>query len=266
MAVPADPPCDSRSRTAAAQLRDLIATARIDLILAERTVASRVLTSPELVPQLRALPWVTVDGDPGGNLTVQPESGPEPEDIAVLYPIGGSCASDGVLISHGDLLCDLAESATLELHNARSVSVSWLPATHRTGLVDGILQPVFSGSPGWLMSPEAFLERPFRWLHAISTLHATHSTAPGFAFDLCVRRVSGLERAGLDLTSWRTASSGRTPIPASTMDAFERAFGPAGFRPTAFRPALQQPAPSALQAKPRKVKASCGRSDRTTRW
>jgi acyl-CoA synthetase (AMP-forming)/AMP-acid ligase II len=118
------------------------------------------------------------------------------------------------------------------------------------GLVEGILQPAFNGYPAWLMSPRAFVERPRRWLHAISTLRATHSGAPGFGFDLCVRRVSGSDRAGLDLSSWRVAFSGGTRLSHATIDAFARAFRPAGFEGSAFRPfvfsELPRPALSCL--------------------
>jgi acyl-CoA synthetase (AMP-forming)/AMP-acid ligase II len=86
------------------------------------------------------------------------------------------------------------------------------------------------------MAPAAFLQRPARWLQAISRLGATHSGGPNFAYDLCVRRVSDEDRAGLDLSSWRLAYNGSEPVRRSTMEHFVRAFGSCGFRWTAFRP------------------------------
>jgi len=141
------------------------------------------------------------------------------------------------MVTHDNLLHNLGDAARLGRHDARSVSVSWLPVNHDMGLLQGVLQPAFSGFPAWLMPPMAFLQRPVRWLHAISTLRATHSGGPNFAFDLCARRVSEADRAALDLSSWRVAFSGSEPVRAATIDAFERTFSPAGFRRTAFRPA-----------------------------
>ena len=36
------------------------------------------------------------------------------------------------------------------------------------GLIGGILQPLYVGRPNILMSPMAFLQKPLRWLQAIS--------------------------------------------------------------------------------------------------
>jgi acyl-CoA synthetase (AMP-forming)/AMP-acid ligase II len=105
------------------------------------------------------------------------------------------------------------------------------------GLIQGILQPAYSGFPAWLMSPVAFLQRPLRWLVALSTLGATHSGGPNFAYDLCVRRTSDADRQTLDLSSWRVAFSGSEPVRAATIDAFVRSFESRGFRRQAFRPA-----------------------------
>ena len=71
------------------------------------------------------------------------------------------------------------------------MSVSWLPVVHDMGLIDGVLQPVYSGCPAYLMSPTAFLQRPVRWLRAISRYRATRSGAPNFAYDRAHSRFPG---------------------------------------------------------------------------
>ena len=67
--------------------------------------------------------------------------------------------------------------------------VSWLPLYHDMGLIGGLLQPVFVGYPCVLMSPRHFLERPVRWLEAISRYRGTISGGPDFAYRLCSERV-----------------------------------------------------------------------------
>jgi acyl-CoA synthetase (AMP-forming)/AMP-acid ligase II len=141
------------------------------------------------------------------------------------------------MVTHANLLDNLADSARLGLHDAQSVSVSWLPVNHDMGLIQGVLQPAFGGFPGWLMSPVAFLQRPVRWLRALSSLRATHSGGPNFAYDLCVRRSSDADREALDLSPWRVAFSGSEPVRQATIDAFVRTFSSCGFRRHAFRPA-----------------------------
>ena len=49
------------------------------------------------------------------------------------------------------------------------------------GLIGGILQPIFAGFPVTLMPPAAFLQRPLRWLKAVSDWRATTSGGPDFA-------------------------------------------------------------------------------------
>jgi acyl-CoA synthetase (AMP-forming)/AMP-acid ligase II len=86
------------------------------------------------------------------------------------------------------------------------------------------------------MSPVSFLQRPGRWLEAISRYKATISGAPNFAYDLCVRKIGPQERAQLDLSSWRVAFNGAEPIFHETMKRFAAAFADCGFRPESFCP------------------------------
>ena len=112
----------------------------------------------------------------------------------------------------------------------------WLPPYHDMGLIGGILQPVFAGFPCVLMAPAAFLQRPRRWLEAISKYRATVSGGPNFAFDLCVRKIAPADRETLDLSSWEVAFNGAEPVRPDTMDRFSEAFAGCGFRRRAFHP------------------------------
>ena len=118
-----------------------------------------------------------------------------------------------------------------------SVTVTWLPNFHDYGLVEGLLEPLYNGSPCLVMSPFTFLKRPESWLRAITCHRATHSQAPNFAYDLCVRRIPQNRREGLDLSSWCAAGSGSEMINPKVLDAFHLAFAPYGFRRTALCPA-----------------------------
>ncbi|HKR23229.1 MAG TPA: condensation domain-containing protein, partial [Pyrinomonadaceae bacterium] len=117
------------------------------------------------------------------------------------------------------------------------MSLSWLPHFHDMGLVDGIIQPLYSGFTGLLMSPAAFLQNPARWLQAITHYRVTHSGGPNFAYDLCVRRIDEAQRASLDLSSWSVAYNGAEPVRYETLERFVAAFAPYGFRRQAFYPA-----------------------------
>ena len=118
----------------------------------------------------------------------------------------------------------------------RDVSIGWLPLFHDMGLVGHVLEPVYADVPTVLMSPTAFLQKPSRWLRAISRYKATVSGGPDFAYDLCVRKIPAEERSTLDLRSWRVAFNGAEPIRSATLQAFSTAFASCGFRNKAFLP------------------------------
>jgi amino acid adenylation domain-containing protein len=96
------------------------------------------------------------------------------------------------------------------------------------GLIGGLLQPIHRGIPAVLMTPRFFIERPVRWLEAITRHRATVSGAPDFAYRLCVERVRDAQMEGLDLSSWRIAFSGAEPVRYDTAQAFMERFAPVG--------------------------------------
>ncbi|ACB50376.1 AMP-dependent synthetase and ligase/probable acyl-CoA synthase [Crocosphaera subtropica ATCC 51142] len=104
------------------------------------------------------------------------------------------------------------------------------------GLIDGILEPIYSGILGILMPPIAFLGRPINWLKAISNYGVTHSGGPNFAYDLCVNKISLEQRKKLDLSRWKTAYNGAEPIRAKTLEQFTEAFEISGFQAKYFYP------------------------------
>ncbi|HAV77683.1 MAG TPA: beta-ketoacyl synthase, partial [Anaerolineae bacterium] len=112
----------------------------------------------------------------------------------------------------------------------------WLPSYHDMGLIGGILEPMYINGPSTLMSPVSFLQRPFRWLEAISRYKATTSGAPNFAYDLCVEKISPEQMETLDLSSWTLAFCGAEPIRPETLERFARTFAGCGFRKDAFYP------------------------------
>ncbi|HEY0083939.1 MAG TPA: AMP-binding protein [Pyrinomonadaceae bacterium] len=150
------------------------------------------------------------------------------------YTSGSTSAPKGVMVSHANIVYNSAYIDEGFEHTTESVSLTWLPHFHDMGLIYGILQPLYKGFHGFIMSPASFVQRPARWLEAITRYQVTHSGGPNFAYDLCVRKIAPAERAALDLSSWRVAFNGAEPIRAETLDQFDAAFAPQGFRRAAF--------------------------------
>ena len=237
IAIPTYPPTGARADRTSARVRGMIADAGVSLAISSGSIHARMATLQSMIPELTGVPWLDIDQVDDNAAEEWRDPHIASSALALLQYTSGSTATPrGVMVSHGNLLHNLALSGRLGLYESGSVSVSWLPVNHDMGLINGVLQGVFSGCPTIQMAPAAFLQRPARWLQAISRFGATHSGGPNFAYDLCVRRVSDEDREGLDLSSWRLAYNGSEPVRRSTMEHFMRAFGPCGFRWTAFRP------------------------------
>ena len=140
------------------------------------------------------------------------------------------------MVSHGNLLENSAHIAQAFEISPDDVSVTWLPVFHDMGLTNGIIQPMYGGRQCILMPPQSFLQRPVRWLQAVSNYKATISGGPNFAYEMCARKITPEQRSGLDLSSWKLAYNGAEPVRAETLKRFAAAFAPCGFRPNFFYP------------------------------
>jgi len=156
--------------------------------------------------------------------------------VCLQYSSGSTGTPKGVMLTHGNLLHNSRDIYAACEHDAQSVAVSWLPHFHDMGLIAGLLQPLYGGFPGILLSTVAFAQRPVRWLNAISRYKATASGGPNSAYQLCAQKVTAEQEAALDLSSWRVAYNGAEPISGNTLDQFASRFGKRGFRREAFLP------------------------------
>lgn len=157
--------------------------------------------------------------------------------LAMLQYTSGSTGNPkGVMITHRNLLHNSALIAHKFEHTPTSRVVSWLPFYHDMGLIGGILQPLYCGFLGILMSPVLFLQKPLRWLQAISYYRATTSGAPNFAYEMCWQKITSKQKQNLDLSSWELAFTGAEMIRAQTLERFAQAFAECGFRREAFYP------------------------------
>ncbi|MDQ3186798.1 MAG: condensation domain-containing protein, partial [Pseudomonadota bacterium] len=227
IAVPAFPPESIRERHLA-RLFAIAADARACCILTKSEILPLIVSAA--AEQFAQAKLIAVDAVKPDKASVWRPYISRDDDIAFLqYTSGSTSTPKGVMISHGNLMVNARAFEEGMSINADDIFVSWLPLYHDMGLIGGLLQPIHRGIPAVLMTPRFFIERPVRWLEAISRHRATVSGAPNFAFRLCVERVRNVQSQELDLSSWRVAFSGAEPVRHDTMNAFIERFAPTGF-------------------------------------
>ncbi len=164
---------------------------------------------------------------------------PDAKRLAFLqYTSGSTSTPKGVMVNHGNLAHNLSLIQSAFGHDRHSVIVCWLPLFHDLGLIGNILQTLYVGGTCYLMTPVAFLQRPFNWLRAISHFRAHSSMAPNFAYERLATQITPEEKSCLDLSVWQLALNGSETIRHDTVRKFEAAFAECGFRAEATFPAF----------------------------
>jgi acyl-CoA synthetase (AMP-forming)/AMP-acid ligase II len=167
----------------------------------------------------------------------------QPDDICFLqYTSGSTSAPRGVMVTHANLLYQLSllltrwEQSYPPSGELGVVGISWLPMYHDLGLIGGILAPFYAGKRLVMMSPLAFIQRPIRWLKAISRYRPIVTGGPNFSFDLCVSKFRKEDAEGLDLSSLKIVMNGAEPVRAETLERFNETFAPYGWDKSAWIP------------------------------
>ena len=221
-------------------------TERLDAVLgdAEPTVVLTTTSAAGSVGDfLRTLPrhrrprMIAIDALPdsvGAAFTPTPL---DTDAIAYLqYTSGSTRTPAGVEITHRAACTNVVQMILSVGLDWNIRSVSWLPLFHDMGLLM-IMFPALCGGHITLMSPVAFVRRPYRWIRELGASDApTFAAAPNFAFQLAAQR--GLPPAGetLDLSNVAGLINGSEPVSIAAVDQFTAAFAPYGLKATAIKP------------------------------
>ncbi|MFC6091773.1 fatty acyl-AMP ligase [Saccharothrix lopnurensis] len=223
VAVPAPLPLSGASRVD-----------RVDRLLAD-SGARLVLTDEAHVAALSDLSARAFDATESPDPWEPPEV--DAHAVAYLqYTSGSTSRPRGVEITHGSLTHNLGMFRGISGDVPVRRIGGWLPHHHDMGLVGLQLQALDAGADLVLLSPEAVVARPIRWLRAISDHRVDWTVAPDFGYAWATRRIGDAELDGLDLSCLTMAVSGAEPVRIATLEAFADRFAPVGFRRTALNP------------------------------
>lgn len=161
-----------------------------------------------------------------------------PKEVAYIqYTSGSTHFPRGVMMRSDAALANLAGIAKYGLDVAPDDRCfSWLPFYHDMGLVGHMMTSLVNQASIDFLDTKKFAMRPCLWLKIMSQNKATISFSPPFGYDLCTRRLNGVEAGQYDLSRWRVAGVGAEMIRSSVLEKFAKALQPAGFRKEAFLP------------------------------
>lgn len=236
IAVTDNPPVSTQ---AIPKLQTRLESSQCRAILSTETLIQQIQTQFSVETRHGAsLRWVATDTLFSQNLATQwKEPQINGDTIAFLqYTSGSTGTPKGVMVTHQNVIHNSDIIYNAFGHNPNSRGLIWLPLFHDMGLIGGVIQPLYGGFPVTLMSPISLVQKPFRWLEAISQYQATTSGGPNFAYDLVCRTATPEKLEKLDLSSWDIAFSGAEPVRLETLKRFAEIFGPSGFKPEAFYP------------------------------
>ena len=221
----------------AERLHAVLADAQPSVVLTTSSAAEAVRDFLRVLPRDRRPRMIAVDAVPDSGGIGFERAPLQTDDIAYLqYTSGSTRTPAGVEITHRSA-CTNVVQMVLSVGLDRDInSVSWLPLFHDMGLLM-IMFPALAGGYLTLMSPVAFVRRPYRWIKELgATDRPMFAAAPNFAFALAAQR--GLPPAGesLDLSNVAGLINGSEPVSVAAVEAFNAAFAPYGLQPTVIKP------------------------------
>lgn len=233
IAIPVPPPSPNKTFH---RIASVVENAQPSLILTTSSVLDIKEKLIAIVPDLSDIPWISAKDIKTTSNNFSPINIKQ-DDIAFLqYTSGSTSDPKGVMVSHGNILNNLKNIKKSFAITKDDVILTWLPFYHDMGLIGTTLEPLYAGAPLVLMPPHSFIQKPLRWLNAISKFKATITGGPNFGYDLCVQKISDIEENSLDLSSLKLAFNGAEPVRKETLQAFASKYKSFGFDVNAFYP------------------------------
>lgn len=159
------------------------------------------------------------------------------DGIAHLQLTSGTTGRQKIaVVRHRNIMANVAGIGALIQVRPGDALAFWLPMFHDMGLIAVSCALVWQ-APMTITDAANFVRHPLRyWLQLISRYRASITAAPNSAYEACARLAGLRSSLGLDLSCCRAAFWGSEAVQPETIEHFERAFAPYGYRPEATLP------------------------------
>jgi len=161
----------------------------------------------------------------------------KPDDVAFIqFSSGSTSTPKGVLLTHRNLLVNIAAIVEAAAMSSADTFLSWMPLTHDMGIIGFHLTPLVLGVPHTIMATETFVRRPAAWLELAARERATILCSPNFGYAHFLKAYKREKMTGLDLRAVRLLFNGAEPISAALARRFTDTMAAHGLSPRAMYP------------------------------
>ena len=162
---------------------------------------------------------------------------PALDDTAfVQFSSGSTSAPKGIVLTHRNLMSNLASIIEGYQMTPEDHQMSWMPLTHDMGLIGFHLTPLATDANQSLIPTDLFVRRPGIWLSETQRQQASVLCSPNFGYQHLLKSFKPENYATLDLSSVRLVFNGAEPISASLCEQFIQTLQPFGLREDAMFP------------------------------
>ncbi|MEA3105426.1 MAG: hypothetical protein QOI88_31 [Gammaproteobacteria bacterium] len=162
---------------------------------------------------------------------------PSADDLAFIqFSSGSTSEPKGVMLTHGNLVANIAGATAVGKYNTQDVSLSWMPLTHDMGLIGFYLIMFTNRVHINLMPTDLFVRRPVLWLQTASKKRATITCSPNFGYRHLLKVLGDRKLEDVDLSSVRAIYNGAEPISVDLCNQFMKALAYTGLKHNAMFP------------------------------